>query len=273
MSAEGPLPLAAALGVLGALTGYLVLQAPRDLCGRKVLMGATAGHRRDRARRGWFARPRARQAGIALTMVSTALMSFPPCGRAQPTSADVEFAFDIPSLPLEEAIAAFGAASGYQVLYETALTIGLWSHQVKGTYTADTALRRLLAGSNLRSDYIEDHAFTLMRAELPTARTIADFRDYLGVVQSSLMAALCQRGETRPGAYNVVMQFSIGRTGRIENPLLLNSSGVESRDNTLQAVLSRLIFDRGPPADMPQPVTMVLKSDGRGARECQEGRR
>jgi hypothetical protein len=38
-------------------------------------------------------------------------------------------------------------------------------------------------------------------------------------------------------------------------------------------VLSHFSVDRAPPADMPQPVTMVLKSDQRGARECLENQR
>lgn len=187
-------------------------------------------------------------------------------------SADPEFSFDIPSQPLESALATFGAKTGFQVLYETALTVGRRSREVKGVYTPDIALRHLLLGTGLSFDYIENHAFTLAEAPLRPTRTIADFREYLGVVQSSLMAALCQRVETQPGAYNVAMQFSIGRTGRVENPHLLNSTGVESRDNAVVAALSRLTVGRTPPADMPQPVTMVLKSDERGARECQGAR-
>jgi hypothetical protein len=206
-------------------------------------------------------------------MASAALIGLPSESLAQTVDPDPEIAFDIPSLSLDSALAVFGAKSGYQVLYETALTVGRRSHEVKGAYTADTALRQLLSGTGLSFDYIEDHAFTLSEAPLRPNRSVMDFREYLGIVQSGLMAVLCQRAETEPGAYNVAMQFSIGRTGNIENPHLLNSTGAETRDNAVMAALSRLTVGRTPPADMPQPVTMVLKSDERGAHECQEGRR
>jgi hypothetical protein len=200
-------------------------------------------------------------------------MTSPSGGHAQLATPDPEFSFDIPSLPLESALASFGAETGFQILYDTALTAGRRSHEVRGKYSPDTALRQLLSGTGLSFDYIEDHAFTLLEAPLGPTRSIADFREYLGVIQRTLMAALCQRGETQPGTYNVVMQFSIGRTGRVENPHLLNSTGMESRDKAVEEALSRLAIGRAPPGDMPQPVTVVLKSDERGARECRESRR
>lgn len=181
--------------------------------------------------------------------------------------------FDIPSQPLETALAEFGARTGFQVLYETTVTNERRSHELKGTYSPDTALRQLLSGTGLSFDYIENHAFTLVQAPVQPSRSIMDFRDYLGDIQAKLLEALCARAETQPGAYNVVMQFSIGRTGRIENPHLLGSTGTEARDGVIVAALSHLMVDQAPPAEMPQPVTMVLKSDERGARECRESRR
>jgi hypothetical protein len=237
------------------------------------MMGVTAGHRQARARHVLSLRWHAYQAGIVLMMVSAALIASPSKSHAQSANPDPEIAFDIPSLPLDTALATFGAKSGYQVLYEAALTVGRQSHEVKGVYTPDVALRQLLSGTGLNFDYIEDHAFTLLEASLRPTRNVMDFREYLGIVQSGLMALLCQRAETQPGTYNVAMQFSIGRSGSIENPHLLNSTGVETRDNAVMVALSRLTVGQAPPADMPQPVTMVLKSDERGARECQEVRR
>jgi hypothetical protein len=238
------------------------------------MMGVTAGHRRNWTRRFSSVHARAHRTGIVLAVAATALIASQSESRAESAGTEPELAFDIPSLPLESALAAFGAKTGFQVLYETALTAGRRSQEVKGRYTPDTALRRLLSGTGLNVDYIEDHAFTLMEASLQATRSAMEFREYLGVVQASLMAALCQRAETQPGAYNVAMQFSIGQTGRINNPRLLNSTGAETRDDALIAALSRLTVDRTPPpADMPQPVTMLLKSDERGARECRETRR
>jgi TonB family protein len=237
------------------------------------MMGVTAKHRHVRAGHVWSIRLLAYQAGIALAMVLAALMALPSESYAESADPDPEIAFDIPSLSLETALAVFGAKSGYQVLYETNLTVGRRSHEVKGMYSADAALRQLLSGTGLSFDYIEDHAFTLSETSLQPTHSVMDFREYLGIVQSGLMTVLCQRAETQPGTYNVAMQFSIGRSGRIENPHLLNSTGAQTLDSAVMAALSRLTVARAPPADMPQPVTMVLKSDERGARECQESRR
>jgi Secretin and TonB N terminus short domain len=169
--------------------------------------------------------PCAFRAVSALMMVATVLTPLVSGSSARSIGSDAALAFDIPSLPLESALASFDEKSGFQVLYETTLTTGRRSHELKGTYTPDTALRRLLSGTGLSFDYIEDHAFTLVEAPPRSTRSVMDFHDYLGVVQDSLMAALCARAETQPGVYNIAMQFSIGRAGKLENVHLLNSTG------------------------------------------------
>ena len=65
------------------------------------------------------------------------------------------------------------------------------------------------------------------------------------------------------------MQFWIGSSGRLENPSLLNTTGVASRDAAITDVLVRLAFGQTPPADMPQPITLVLRAGpADGDDEC-----
>jgi secretin/TonB-like protein len=189
-----------------------------------------------------------------------------------------KFAFDIPSQPLELALDAYGAASRLQVLYESALTAGRRSAELKGTYTQQAALQQLLSGTGLDFNVTADRAFTLVlvptRPPLEQSRPIADYSQFLGGVQTGLIAALCRRPETRPGAYRLALQFWIGGSGQIETPHLLSSTGVASRDAAITGMLERMALGQAPPAGMPQPITMVLRAGARGGDdECAGARR
>ncbi|MDB5607895.1 MAG: Secretin/TonB short N-terminal domain protein [Bradyrhizobium sp.] len=113
---------------------------------------------------------------------------------AQSSGREAGTQFNIPSQPLEVALDAYGAASRLQVLYETALTSGRRSTEVKGVYTQEAALRLLLSGTGLDFDYTEERAFTLVpagpRSRAGLNRQIADFNQFLGSVQVGVMAAV-----------------------------------------------------------------------------------
>lgn len=200
----------------------------------------------------------------ALLIATPLLVASEGAAWPQASAPAAELQFNIPSQPLESALEAFGAVSRLQVLYETALTKGRRSTEVKGTYTQERALRRLLSGTGLDFDYTEERAFTLVpaqpRSPAAQARSIANFNQYLGTVQAGVMAALCGRAETRPGAFSLAMQFWIGDSGRIENPNLLKSTGAASRDAAIADTLAHVAFSAAPPPSMPQPVTMVLRA-------------
>jgi hypothetical protein len=208
-----------------------------------------------RFRRGWIS---------ASVFAALILVASKDAAHPQPKGPDAERLFDIPSQPLESALEAYGASSRLQVLYETALTAGQFSAEVKGMYTQEAALRRLLSGTGLSFEYTEDRSFTLLppqsRASEGQPRTLADFQSFLGGVQASVLAALCRQPETRPGAFRLAMQFSVGGSGRLENPNLLSTTGMASRDAAIAGVLTRLAFSQTPPPGMPQPITMVLRA-------------
>jgi hypothetical protein len=188
---------------------------------------------------------------------------------AQPASHETEIRFDIPSQPLETALDVYGAASRLQVLYETALTAGKRSTEVSGVFTREAALRRLLSGTGLAFGYTDERAFTLVPAAPPKVRRVADFNSFLGSVQADLMAALCSQSVTRPGKFRLAMQFWIGGSGGIEHPSLLDSTGVAARDAAITDVLVGMRFRNNAPADMPQPITIVLRAGPpAGTDEC-----
>lgn len=189
----------------------------------------------------------------------------------QPAAGPTQF--DIPAQPLETALGAFGAASRLQVLYETSMTEGRRSTEVRSLPSHETALRRLLADTGLDFTYTEERAFTLIYARQFLTRPISDFYPYLGDVQSRIVALLCRYDETRPGAFRIAMQFRIKPDGRIETPVLLASTGTSRRDAAITDLLTNLSVNAVPPADMPQPVTMVLHSGAPNGTETAASRK
>lgn len=189
--------------------------------------------------------------------------------------SDDQAYFNIPAQPLEMALKTFAAQSRLQVLYETSMTEGRRSSAVRGVSSREAALRKLLEGTGLAFTYTEKRAFTLVVARPRPARPISDFYPYLGLVQARLISALCRNGQTRPGAFRVALRFHIGPSGRLDNPVLLNTTGAQRRDAAITAILADLNLNAPPPADMPQPVTMVLAPGAAdGSDECPpEGRR
>ncbi len=72
--------------------------------------------------------------------------------------------FNIPAQPLDDALAAYGIATGTQVLYGAPLTEGLKSTAVNGTYTREQALARLLSGTGLAYQFTAERSVTLQAA-------------------------------------------------------------------------------------------------------------
>lgn len=83
-------------------------------------------------------------ASAAVLMVLAA----PVAAQARAEQAP-ERTFDIPAQDLSGALRAFGRASGKQLAFDENLTRGKRAPKLKGAYSADEGLTRLLAGSNL----------------------------------------------------------------------------------------------------------------------------
>ena len=81
---------------------------------------------------------------------------------------------------------------------------------------------------------------------------------YAGVLQNTVTRALCQWTGAQFGRYRASLQLWIGRNGVVRQARVLSGTGDARRDEALAGVLSGLIMDTPPPADLPQPVTIVL---------------
>jgi TonB family protein len=186
--------------------------------------------------------------------------------------------FEIPAQPLANAIEAYSAATGIVAAYNGNLAVGRLSGTVKGTFTPEEALRRLLIGNGLIVRYTTQRAFVLVAAPTPIAennpwaiafaalsKQNAVERDYSGLVQVGINRSLCLTPETKPGTYRLVIRFWIGASGQVRLVRLLDSTGDAHRDAAIFASLSRASIGAPPPAGMAQPFTMVLLPRSTGA--------
>jgi outer membrane receptor protein involved in Fe transport len=83
-------------------------------------------------------------------LCATALTAAPAAAAvAAPRRPEVALSFDIPAQPLSQALNQLALRSDREILFSPALTQGKRSPGLSGTFTAETALERLLAGSGL----------------------------------------------------------------------------------------------------------------------------
>jgi len=169
--------------------------------------------------------------------------------------------FDIAAQPLDQALNAFGAVTGLQIFYEAALTSGRRSRAVKGVLDRETALRVLLAGSDLTAHAIATNTISIapstgVNAELQRAKQASVA--YFGFMQAGIMSALCQNAETKPGAYRIAMQYWIDSSGRIARFKLIASSGDAERDSAIKQVMQTIVFQPSV-RHIPQPVTLAIE--------------
>jgi len=81
--------------------------------------------------------------------------------RADATPASL-IAVDIPAQPMEKALQAFSTQSGFQMIFPTEFTQALSSPELKGHYTPEVALSKLLANSSLRYAYVNPRTIAIL---------------------------------------------------------------------------------------------------------------
>ncbi|MFC5741271.1 STN domain-containing protein [Dyella tabacisoli] len=174
--------------------------------------------------------------------------------------------FDIEPQTLMTALRTYSEATGLAVLVDDRLTSGRQSPGVKGAYTVNDALQRLLDGTGLTARYASDHAFTLAPtgSKLPNinqqdARPVTDAVEhgYLGLIQKAIERALCRSELARSGDYRLAMQLWIDSTGEVGQIHLLDSTGSDPRDAEIRKQMDHLMIGTPPPA-LPQPLTLLL---------------
>src|SRR5262249_19015189 len=137
----------------------VMLQPPRAEFRQADLRHTVAGP--DRRDRGIAAR---RRGALACALAAASLVAVADPAAAQTKPANAPIAFDIPSQSLNAALGRYGDATGREALYDASLTAGRTSSEIRGVLAPDDALRRLLSGTGLTAEFIEETTFVLLPA-------------------------------------------------------------------------------------------------------------
>lgn len=201
--------------------------------------------------------------------------------------ADIDTAairFDIPAQSLGTALKAYTRQSGVGVLIDSAYTQRHGAF-LQGSFTARQGLLRLLQGTGLVMKPVSAKAVAIVAGDPDAAQPASisapaegrialasidgmdagnrDWREFVAHLQTVVVRTLCRSILTRPGAYRLAVQVRIDATGKVQHARLLGSTGVAQRDRAIVDAL-RLSLGQVPPADMPQPVTLLLRPEGNG---------
>lgn len=216
-----------------------------------------------------------------LLLACGAMMSAMAAGDERPALAPMPF--NIPSQPLAAALQTYSRVTGVQLLYESSAASGLMSAAVAGAFSRDTALRVLLGNTDLVIRYTRANSVTLVPAsadpDLPPAavfetadlmleplrvrssRETADasqLQAYSGVITADIQQALRKDARTRSGSYSAGIKLWIDGPRTVRRTELFRSSGDSDRDETIARVLDGLQVSQAPPANMPQPVLLMI---------------
>lgn len=178
---------------------------------------------------------------------------------------DVSLEFNIPAQPLASALERYGDATARNALYNSNLVIGRRSTAVQGMFSPEAALTRLLEGSGLSATPVTATSFALFAAPQgikplpPSAIT-----NYYGRIQASLHDALCAAGAARPGNYRIGMRLWIDSAGNVMRDERINSTGLSDVDAAIDQALRHLAIGARPPAELAQPVSVVIVPQGPG---------
>lgn len=218
-------------------------------------------------------------AGTALLQMSGGI------GAEGPASDKAKlFLFNIPAQPLQSALIAFAGIVGTQIIYDSKLARNARARAVVGLFTADTALRLMIEGteftivsagpdvalvplaeiragrwpgesSNGETTLVLD---TLYVAVPSGAEERPDFSDYGQLVRAAIRRTLTYRPETARRIYNARFEIWIDPKGAVGEARLTRSSGGAGMDTALKQVIKQIVVDRPPPRGMPQPIYITV---------------
>lgn len=107
--------------------------------------------------------PRPLHHALTIALLSLALNAHAEVQSADRTALDTPHRYQLPAASLGRTLAAFAVQAGLALSFDPAMTDGLSSQGLNGTYTPRQALERLLAGSGLEAVTRSDGSFTLRR--------------------------------------------------------------------------------------------------------------
>jgi hypothetical protein len=173
--------------------------------------------------------------------------------------------FDIPAQPLSDALYRYSSVTGIEILVPGEMLVRRRSFGITGLLLPEDALRAMLVGTGGAS------AFTLVPDTSRLAATAAHiprYPQYSAALQAAVTSALCRLRETQPGGYRVAARLWVGPSGAVTRVGFLGTTGDADRDGVLAGLLGRLVISEPPPANLPQPTTVVVLPRQEKAADC-----
>lgn len=170
--------------------------------------------------------------------------------------------FDIPALPLYEALQRFSQLTGHSVLVESSLLEGKLGAPLQGRYAVRDGLTALLAGSGLSARIVRRSFVLSAAAEPPASPPPVDpdaIRRYETQLRQKLAQALCAAPAIEMGRHRMALQLWVGQDARI-GPIRVVVDGRPELENLVGASLAGLLVGV-PPAGLEQPAIMVLRPE------------
>ncbi len=206
-----------------------------------------------------------------------------------PGSARKVRLFNIPALPLHQALEQFSVVTGSAVMYNSHLADDRQSNPVIGLFTTEVALRMLLEGSDLTIRYTSPTDFMLVSAAQikaeqqaegaaadqqapgaalvlgtlyvdvpPGAEQRPDFSRYGQAVRAELKRSLAQSPDTVNRIYQVQLDIWINHLGHLRHPRVVKSTGRADLDDAIRRVVEATTIKDPPPKGLPQPVRITI---------------
>ncbi len=163
-------------------------------------------------------RPSSMISGLCIAMISCASLAQQP--RAQ------QISLDISARPIADALNEFAHQAGLQVVFYTSIGQGLRSRNLAGTYTADEALRRLLADTALQYKFINEHTVAIQQGSETDEKKTSSAQ---GTAQDSLRLAQAARSSADAGSATVADQSSESRSAPAVSEIIVTATRREER--------------------------------------------
>jgi hypothetical protein len=201
----------------------------------------------------------------------------------QRSNSTPTFHFAIPPQPLINALDAYGATTGSELLYNSRLTAGLKSPGVRGNMTADAALAKLLAGTNLTPAQSLTGVTTLVLSaqsvtsaasspirgavlQLDTMHVEApmptDHHYYAVTIGYAIERALRRDRILRNANYRIDMDVWVTPTGGVQNFEFVAPGSNSRLHDTIAMIVRHVTIGQAPPNDLPQPVHVQILANG-----------
>jgi hypothetical protein len=212
---------------------------------------------------------------VTIALALGAVIGMPPQAVAQEAASPARF--DMPALPLAEALARFGRRAGFHLNYDERLAEGRRSSPVRGAASANEALDQLLAGTGLAARFTRRDAFTLVpwsaeaRPDLRlddlvvTAPVIGEAKGVDYAWYGSLLLQECFRklrlqSDLKGRKYELQLYVWLDPDGGVTRLETVGPSDQAETRQIIEDALTGLRLASLPPQAMPQPILLRISA-------------